>query len=51
MSGVEVVGGHPLAVLPLLVSAVQRYENCLPPFLQLKKLAADLEESHGQVFI
>ena len=51
MPGVEVVAGLALAVLPLLVSAAQQYEKFLHPFLQFKKFAADMKESHKQFLI
>lgn len=42
MSGIE-VAGLALAILPLIVSAAEHYENCFRPFLQYKSFAKEAD--------
>ena len=42
MSGIEAVG-LALAILPLIVSAAQHYEDCFRPFLKYKRFAQEAD--------
>ena len=42
MSGVEAAAGLALAILPLLVSAAEHYDDCLRPFHRFKNFAEEV---------
>ena len=43
MSGVETAAGLALAILPLLLSAAEHYEDCFRPFLRYKRFAKEAD--------
>ena len=44
MSGVEAIAGLALGVLPLLISAIEHYDDCLRPFTRYKDFAKKAEQ-------
>lgn len=44
MSGVETVAGLALGVLPVLISAAERYDDCLHPFKRYKSFAKEADQ-------
>ena len=43
MSGAETVAGLALAVLPIIISAAEHYENCLRPFTRYKNFGREAD--------
>ena len=43
MSGAETIVGLAIGVLPLLISAVEHYDDCLRPFVRYKKFAREAD--------
>ena len=43
MSGVDVAAGLALAVLPLIISAAEHYDDCLRPFLRYKRIVKEAD--------
>lgn len=49
MSGVEVAAGFVLAVLPLLISAIEHYDDVLSKFKRYKKVASEFNRFNDEL--